>query len=351
MINVLIVEDSIVVRELLKHIFNSDPEINVIGTACNGREAVDFVQRTKPDVITMDIIMPVMNGFEATRAIMETCPVPIVIVSASWDPQEVEKTFQAIEAGAVAALEKPRGMGDPRYEEGAKEIIETIKLMSEVKVIKRMARDKKKPVIASTVPAISSINPGSTDIKIVTIGASTGGPQTLHTILSLLRPDFPVPITIVQHIAAGFVTGFIDWLNRSLEIPVQLATKGEKLLKGRIYMAPDGFHFGVDEDGRVKLSDTEKENFVCPSVSYMFRSILGVYGKSAIGVLLTGMGKDGAEELKLMKDSGAITIAQDKESSVVHGMPGEAIKIGGAVHILPPVKIAEMLNKLVAFNK
>ncbi|MGR3177223.1 MAG: protein-glutamate methylesterase/protein-glutamine glutaminase [Candidatus Anammoxibacter sp.] len=351
MIKVLIVDDSQVVRDLLSHIFSSDPEINVIGTASNGKEAVEVANEKKPDVITMDIIMPKMDGFEATRIIMETNPVPIVIVSASWDPDEVKKTFKAIDAGAVSAMEKPVGLDNPNYKDGAKELVQIVKVMSEVKVVKRHPRYRKKkiPPVALT-PSETVLRQPSADIKTIkaiAIGASTGGPQVLKIILSELAGNFPVPVLIVQHMAEGFVKGFIDWLNEVSAIPVMIAKQGDTISSGRAYVAPEGFHLTVSKDYRIKLSKDLPENFVRPSVSCLFRSVLEVYGAGVIGVLLTGMGKDGAKELKLMRQNGSITIAQDKESSVVHGMPGEAIKLGAASHVLSQDKIAATLNVLV----
>ncbi|MGR3319647.1 MAG: chemotaxis-specific protein-glutamate methyltransferase CheB, partial [Candidatus Anammoxibacter sp.] len=346
--NVLIVDDSQVTLDLLSHILGSDPEINVIGTALNGKEALEVVERKNPDVITMDIIMPKMDGFEATRRIMETKPVPIVIVSASWDPNAVEKSFKAIDAGAVSAIEKPVGLDNPHYKDGAKELVQIVKLMSEVKVVKRHPhyRKKRKASVVLTPPETALKQP-SANIKAVAIGASTGGPQVLKTILSELAGDFPVPVFIVQHMAEGFVQGFIEWLNESSAIPVMLARQGDAIIGGHAYVAPEGFHLMVSKDYRIRLGKDLPENFVRPSVSCLFRSVLEIYGTGVTGVLLTGMGRDGAKELKLMRQNGSITIAQDKESSTVHGMPGEAIKLGAALHVLPPYKIATKLNVLV----
>lgn len=351
MIKVLVVEDLAVIREFLIHILSSDPEIQVIGAVSNGEEAIKSLQQTKPDVITMDINMPKMNGFVATRKIMETTPMPIIIVSASWDPKEVSTTFQAVEAGAVAVLEKPRGIGHPDYEAMAKSLVQTVKLMSEVKVIKRW------PYIhrAETVPSIE-VSPqkggvecllAPTEIKLIAMGASTGGPLVLRTILSKLPKNFPVPVVIVQHMAAGFIQGFADWLGNASLLPVTVASHGSNILPGHIYIAPDGFQMKVEKSGRIGVIRDAPENGLCPSVSYLFRSVAASFGMYAIGILLTGMGKDGAEELKLMREKGAVTIAQDKESSVVHGMPGEAIKLGAATYVFPPEKIAVILGNLV----
>lgn len=346
MIKVLIVEDSPVVRDFLIYILSSDPAIQVIGTAGNGEEAIKAVGDTKPDIVTMDINMPKMDGFKATRIIMETTPTPIVIVSASWDPKEVQKTFRAMEAGALAAVRKPVGIAHPDYKDHAKDLIQTVKLMSEIKVIRRQSRLKHVKVIPAG-PGVNDLIPSTTDVKVVAIGASTGGPPVIETILSGLPDDLRAPLLIVQHIAPGFVRGFADWLANSCRFPVRIATQHEFPLPGHAYIAPDGVHMGMDTGGRIVFEGSEPENGLRPSVSYLFRSVAEVFGKSSAGVLLTGMGKDGAHELKMMKEKGAITIAQDKESCVVDGMPGEAVKLNAATYVLSPPKIAELLAGLL----
>jgi two-component system chemotaxis response regulator CheB len=345
-IKVLVVEDSAVVRELLMHILSSDPDIQVIGTASNGEEAVKSVGDTRPDIVTMDINMPKMDGFEATRIIMETTPTPIVIVSASWDPKEVQKTFRAMEAGALAAVRKPVGVAHPDYKDQAKELIQTVKLMSEVKVIRRQSRIKHGKGFPAGL-AVNDLIPSTTDVKVVAIGASTGGPPVIETILSGLPKDFLAPLLIVQHIAPGFVQGFADWLANSCRFTVRIATQHEFPLPGHAYIAPDGVHMGMDTSGRIVFDGSEPENGLRPAVSYLFRSVAEVFGKNTVGVLLTGMGKDGAYELKMMKEKGAITIAQDKESCVVYGMPGEAVNLNAATYVLSPPKIAELLAGLL----
>ena len=187
----------------------------------------------------------------------------------------------------------------------------------------------------------------STEIKLVAIGASTGGPLVIQTILARLASRFPVPIVIVQHMAPGFIQGFADWLCQASRFPVQLAAHGQVLQPGHAYLAPDGFQMRVESGYRIALSSDGPENGPRPSVSHLFRSVATVYGKKAVGVLLTGMGKDGAQELKLIKEQGAITLVQDKESSVVHGMPGEAIKIDASTYVLSPESIAVALSNLV----
>lgn len=347
MIKVLIAEDSPVVREFLVYILGSDPDIRVVGTANDGEEALEAVKRYRPDVITMDIHMPKMDGLEATRRIMETYPTPIVVVSGSTDPHDVAMTFRAMEAGALAVLRRPAGIGHLDHEATAKELLQTVKLMSEVKVVRRWPKTRREPVLP---PAAQALPGKPARVKVIAIGASTGGPPVLQTILAMLPRDLPVPVLIVQHMASGFTQGFVEWLARSSGLPVHVAMHGEYLVPGHVYVAPDEFQMKVAHGGTIVLTRDEPENGLRPSVSYLFRSLAAVYGGDAVAGLLTGMGRDGAEELRLLKEKGATTFAQDKDSSVVHGMPGEAIRLDAATFILAPDKIAAVLTGL-ANNK
>ncbi len=342
MIKVLIVEDSPLVCEFLINILGSDPDIRIVGTARNGEEALEAVHRLNPDVVTMDIHMPKMGGLEATRRIMETDPLPIIIVSGSSDPMQVATTFDAIEAGALAVLRRPAGIGHPLHEVTAKELVQTVKLMSEVKLVRRwpQARRMGMPVQKTSLT--------QEKVRIVAIGASTGGPPALQTILAALPKDFPVPVLIVQHIAAGFVQGFVEWLAITSNMPIRLPSHGELLLPGHVYVAPDECQMKVVRGGKIALTTDEPENGLRPSVSCLFRSVAEVYGCDAVAGLLTGMGRDGAAELRLLKERGAVTFVQDKDSSVVHGMPGEAIRLDAVTFILPPEKIAAVLTNLAS---
>lgn len=346
MIKVLIADDSPVARELLHHILSADADIDVVAFAKDGKEAVELARQRKPDVITMDIRMPKLDGLEATRMIMETCATPIVVVSASWRPEDVEATFRSVEAGAVAIVEKPVGIGHQEYERIATKLRQTVKSMSEVKVITRRPRrlPRAPAPCVPTTPMLASELP---DFKVVAIGVSTGGPPVLQTILSLLPEDFPVPLLIVQHIAAGFLKGMVEWLNGSTDLQVRIACDDEQALPGHAYFAPDGMQMGIARSSRLVVTDEGTEGGLRPSASYLFRSVADAYGENAVGVLLTGMGRDGAEELKLMKERGAVTIAQDQASSVVYGMPGEAARLGAATQVLPPEDIASTLQRLV----
>lgn len=348
MIKVLIVDDSQVARDFLGNIFSTYSEFEVVGAVPDGEIALETARQKQPDVITMDIHMPRMDGFEATRTIMEVQPTPIIIVTGSSTKEQLATTFHAIEAGALAVVARPRGMGHPDHHTMVREFVQTVKLMSEVKVVKRWSHLRKKNGGATApLPTISDVQPALKNIQLVAIGASTGGPLVIQTILSLLPKDFSVPILIVQHMTKGFVEGFVEWLSQSTHFPVDVAAQGVRLLPGHAYVAPDGLQMGVDSGGQVELSNAEPEHGLCPSVSYLFRSVAHSYGTRAVGVLLSGMGKDGAHDLKLMKLKGAITIAQDEESSVVHGMPGEAINIEATQYVLSPEKIAAALTRFV----
>ena len=342
-IKVLVAEDSTVARMQLVRLLESDPQVCVIGTVGDGQAALDFVEREKPDVVVMDIQMPRLDGFEATRRIMETRAVPIVICSATVDVRNSVVVFQAMEAGAIACIEKPLSRDDVDFDVKVAHLLETVKLMSEVKVVRRTARTRRSPLPASQPIELQQ---AAADIKLIGIGASTGGPPVLQSILTELPKDFSAPILVVQHIAHGFLAGMAEWLNRTTSLQIHIGSYGTLPLPGHVYLAPDDFHMGVGPGGAIVLTREAPENHLRPAVSFLFRSLARAYGPNALGVLLTGMGSDGAAELKEMKDRGSITIAQDQESSVVHGMPGVAIALGGATHVLPADKIADALIAL-----
>lgn len=336
-------DDCASTRHLLERILKADARIEVVGSAFDGQSALDQVARNKPGVVVMDSHMPRMDGFEATRLIMEKHPVPVVIVSTTA-PDEVESAFRIMEAGAVACVPKPVEPGQPGFETSAKRLVQKVRLMSEVKVVRRWPRDRMTPR-APNAGHLAPVMPRSARSGlIVGIGASTGGPPVLQQILAALPRDFPAAILIVQHISPGFLPGLVEWLNRSSSLQIQIASHGIQPQAGRVYVAPDGFNFGVGTDGRIVLSgDGNDDEGLRPSVAHLFRSLAANCGRRAIGVLLTGMGKDGAAEMKLMQKAGAITLAQDRETSVVHGMPGAAISLGAASRILPADRIAATL--------
>jgi len=345
MIKVLIVENSLVMQQLLKHAISSDPMLTVVGVASDGEEALEAVKELHPDVIAMNWQMPKLDGLEATRIIMETTPTPIVIVTGGVAANDAAVSFRMIEAGALAIVQQPPSVDHPAYRKETEHLTRTLRLMSEVILVKRRARASQAQ--ETVKPSVETICRAASDIQIIAIGASTGGPNVLQTILSGLPKDLPVPLFIVQHISKGFTAGFVDWLQNTTNFPLHIASHGESPLPGHGYVAPDDIHMGIDRGPRIVLNHSALENGLRPSVAYLFRSAAQNFGSNAVGVLLTGMGRDGADELKLMKERGAVTFVQDEESSVIYGMPGEAIKLNAATYILSPEDITVALTALI----
>ena len=342
MTRVLIVDDSRLSRELLARILTSDPDIRIEGMAASGEAALAFLSERRVDVVTMDIHMPKMDGFEATRRIMETQATPSVIVSASSTVMGAATACRALGAGAVAVEARPYGFGHPQFTQSAEKLVETVRLMAGVKVVKRWSRRGGETGLARPATPVFS----RSEIRIVAIGASTGGPAALATILGALPKHLPFPVVVVQHICDGFTAGLGEWLAQTSGLPVQIASDGGFLRDGHVYLAPSGVHLEVAGHNRIVLDASPPENGVRPAVSRLFRSVASAFGKHAVGILLTGMGTDGAEALRLIRESGGVTIAQDEASSVVHGMPGEAIRLGAAIHVLPPESIGVFLRHL-----
>jgi two-component system chemotaxis response regulator CheB len=290
-------------------------------------------------VIVMDLEMPRIDGYEATRRIMERVPTPIVMVSAHAS-QFDSKVFEALRVGALVLLNKPEGPGHPDAAAAALRLVATVKLMAEVRVVRRWAaREPARPT--------ASVAINGRRIRVVAIGASAGGPPTVAEILAELPATLPCPVLLVQHIATGFAAGLAEWLARSTALAVRLAEDGAAARPGVVYVAPDGVQMGIGADGGITLTDEVEADGFRPSASYLMRSVARAHGASAIGVLLTGMGRDGAAGLLELRNAGGITIAQDRESSVVFGMPMEAIRLGAAEHVLPPSRISETIRTLV----
>ena len=340
MIRVLLVEDSVVTREYLSHLLGQDPAIEVVGTARDGVEAVEQAQRLKPDLVLMDVHMPRMNGYEATRQIMERSPAPIVMISASLDQGEVAMTFAALEAGALTVLPKPVGPGHPLHADSTRKVVETVKLMAEVKVVRRWPKRDSPPA------PIPSLDAGERRVRLVAIGASTGGPPAVAEILKGLPADLGFPILFVQHIAPGFAGGLVEWLRQVTPLAVKLAEPDELVQAGSVYVAADGAQMGITRQGRIRVTNEAAPDGFCPSVSHLFESAAEAYGRAALGVLLTGMGRDGAAGLRRLREAGGLTIAQDEESSVVFGMPQEAIRLGAAEKVLNPSEIGQAIRAL-----
>jgi two-component system chemotaxis response regulator CheB len=345
MIRVLVADDSPTARALLVAILTSDPDIEVVGEARDGVEAVEQTQTLRPDVVTMDLRMPRLDGFEATKEIMITTPTPIVIITASMLARDVEFSMHALKAGALTVLPKPAGPQDLDFEVSARQMLSTIKAMSQVKVVRHW-RPTSGPAPA---PAARRPRPGpQVRSRVVALATSTGGPAALHRLLSALPADFPVPLLAVQHITPGFINGLADWLNKASELRVKVAEDGEPLAPSTVYFAPDDRHLGISPQCAIALARTPPVGGFRPSGTSLFEAAASVYGAAAVAVILTGMGDDGVAGLRAVRRAGGRVLAQDEKSSVVFGMPAAAVAAGLADQVLPLEEIAPRLVEFVS---
>lgn len=341
-IKVLVVDDSAVLRQSLRLALERAPELRIVGEARNGEEAVALTKRLKPDVVTMDIRMPKMDGIEAIRAIMAETPVPIVVVTSADLDREPEIGLQAKRCGAVSVLRRPSNISDPAYESFNAKLVEQVKLMSDVKVVHRSwPRDEASRNASTTLAARDR-----RAVRLIAIGASTGGPAALHRVVSALPADLPVPILVVQHMAYGFVNGLAEWLDASSPLKVKVAEQREKIKPGVVYLAPDDYHMQVTRYGRIILTQGEPVNGHRPSITVLFESVAHAYAHEALALILTGMGSDGVAGMQALREAGTITIAQDEKSCVVFGMPKEAIAVGAVDHVMSLEEIAQTMVAL-----
>lgn len=336
-VRVLLVDDSPIVLSILERILSADPRIEVVGKAYNGDDALQQVRRLEPTILCTDLHMPGMDGLELTRRVMDEYPLPILVVSVSVGPDQKDNVFNLIEAGAVDVFSKPRS-GFRIDSAEARELRERIKLISGVRVFRRKRKEVSVKSAAASVPDANS--------HIVAIGASTGGPQALMAILSSLPADYPMPVLCVQHICSGFLQSLVDWLDGRCALKVKMAGDGERIEQGHVYFPAEDTHLVVESHMFLKLSRNEPEGGHRPSVDTLFRSVARHYGNTAVAVLLSGMGRDGAEGMEIIALAGGQTIAQDEATSVVFGMPNEAIKLGAVKHVLPIEEIGPFLSRL-----
>jgi two-component system chemotaxis response regulator CheB len=339
MLRVLIVDDTATSRKLLAHIINAEPDMRVVGEAHDGGQAVELAHKLHPDVIMMDITMPHVDGLEATRRIMYDNPTPIVMVSGSIEGRENEVGFQAMRLGALTLLAKPVGPGDPDFEAQVTRLTRTVRTLAGVQVIRHRAKDPQAEPVE--IAAKNDVVP-----QIVVIGASTGGPAAIAEILRRLPVEFPLPVVIAQHITDDFIPSLRDWLNSLTPLHMSIARHGETPCPGHVYVAPGGLHLLFDRHGRFMLDAEIKARFV-PSCDILFESAAAVFGAATVGVILTGMGNDGAAGLRKIYDRGGITISQDQATSVVYGMPQEAVTLGAVRQVLSIQEIAPALLSLV----
>jgi two-component system, chemotaxis family, protein-glutamate methylesterase/glutaminase len=348
-IRVVIVEDSATIRGRLQEILGSDPEVDLVGVAVNGKEGIELCDALRPDVVTMDMMLPLMSGLAATEYIMAHCPTPILIVSSSTNRGEIFKTYEALAAGAVDVLEKPSG-SEPEGD-WERRLLSTMKLVSRIRVITHpRGRLAPSPRVQPVVPRPIR-RAGQPNIEVVAIGASTGGPGAIVQVLRAIPAGFDLPILLVLHIHELFAPAFAEWLDGQTAIPAAFARDGEQVRShaGRVVMAPADQHMIV-RGGRLILNADPMRHSCRPSVDTLFESVAREYGSSAAAAILTGMGRDGAAGLLDIRKAGGITIAQDEATSVVYGMPREAVALGAASQVLPLAEIGPALAAL-AFQK
>jgi two-component system, chemotaxis family, protein-glutamate methylesterase/glutaminase len=341
-IRVMLTDDSSLARGLLRSILESDGEIEVAGEARNGAEAVRLAAELKPDLVTMDLEMPVMGGLEAITEIMSTRAVPILVVSSVND---AKNAYAAMARGALDAINKP----ELDTNDGA-EFIAKIKMLSQIRVITHMRSHLSAPPPATAGHSISVAPPqtvASPDSRrVFAIASSTGGPQALALILGRLPTDFPCPILISQHIADGFAPGMAEWLASVCKLPVRLAREGEMIMGGTVYVSPSEVNLAVTPSRRITLASRQMGEIYHPTCDVLLASVAAVYGRQGIGIILTGMGHDGAQGIEKIRLAGGATLAQDEASSVIFGMNKVAIDRGGVQQVLPANEIPQAMCRL-----
>lgn len=344
-VRVMIVEDSLVVRGLLAHIVARDPRLALAAVVETGEEAVREVHRVRPDVISMDIRLPGMDGLEATRRIMSERPTPIVVIAGSIEDGALRISMNALRAGALSVVEKPVGLASAGYEAIAQSICTQLYIMSQVPVIRRrnMGGDRE----PERVPVFREVENPARRPSLIAIAASTGGPPALAKVLGALPSDFPVPVLLVQHMGAPFMQGFANWLDGVSTLGVEIARHGETPRPGRVYVAPGDRHLRVGRDGAMLVGGDAPIGGQRPSATALFASLADTIGARGLGVLLTGMGEDGARGLLALREAGGFAITEDETTAVVYGMPGAAARMGASSVALPLDLIAPRLLRAV----
>lgn len=312
---IMIVDDSRVTRDLIKHLLSINPHIEIVATAENGVEALEYIKKTPPDVVLTDIVMPKMDGFELTKKIMEIHPMPIIVMSGVYNADEIRKSFDLFDAGVIAIMEKPRGIADEHFADTAKFIFDTARALSSIRVFKKndIYEQPNKKIPAAAVMRVKSKNQPSGKINAIAIGSSIGGPKALQALLSPLPASLQIPIFIVQHISPGFVKGFADWLDGTTQLNVKIPEQNEQALPGVVYIAPDKYHMEIDPKGEIHLLEDTSNNLYVPSIDKLFQSVASSYGQNSLGVILLGAEKDGLKALQKIKEKGGFTMSETIE--------------------------------------
>ncbi|MBB3020305.1 two-component system chemotaxis response regulator CheB [Microvirga lupini] len=344
-VRVMVVEDSLVVRQLLVHIISSDPRLIVAAAVDSAEEALREIGRVRPDVISMDIRLPGIDGLEATRRIMSEHPTPIVVIADSIEDSSLKISMNALRAGALTVVEKPVGLSSEGYAAIASTICTQLYIMSQVPVVRQRSfspwREAQASPTARQDPEWSVARPST-----MGIAASTGGPPALAKVLGALPQDFPLPILLVQHMGAPFMEGFASWLNGLVPLEVRLAQDQEIPRSGRVYVAPGDRHLLLSSAGTLKLSAEPPLANQRPSATLLFQSMARSLGRRGLGVILTGMGEDGAQGLVELRQAGGYAVAEDESTAVVYGMPAAAARLGGVNVSLPLDLIAPRILRL-----
>ena len=343
-IKVLLVEDSLIALELLQRLLRSSPEVEVVGAARNGQEALELIPQVNPTVICTDLHMSPIDGLELTTQVMEKFPCPILVISNSVQEDDTKNIFGLLKAGAVDIFPKPTSGDYTEYEQVKDRLIAKIKMLSQVTVKARSHSTESASTIASTTTQTSGT------LKAIAIGASTGGPQAIHKIITALPANFPVPIICAQHIGEGFLAGLISWLKDDSQLNIKVAQIGEIPASKTVYFAPERAHLEFDAQGKFIYSNFTASTGTCPSIDALFRAVARVYGSSSASILLTGMGTDGVAGTEAIKAAGGLTIAQDEQSCLVFGMSKLAISTGAVTDVLSLSEIAPFVVKQIGMN-
>lgn len=348
-IQVLIVDDSAFYRQALTTMLSSAPQIEIVGTARDGADAIMMVTKHHPDVITLDLEMPKVDGFVFLRWLMKNSPIPIVVVSSQSDQANV---FKALELGAVDFIEKPTPQASWEILGIREDLVSKIMAVSSVPLERLISRaDLHKEVMDVSVSPTRSEVMKSASIQLVAIGSSTGGPTAVQSIVAQLPKDFPAPITVSQHMPSGFTQYFAERLNKISHVEVREAQDGDLISRGEVYICPGGYHMvflRAKEGVRIQLNPKQNADRYVPSVDQMFLSACDVYSGQVLGVILTGMGNDGKIGMRKIKERGGQTIAESEETAVIFGMPKEAIAEGVVDKVLPLPQICKEIVKRVA---
>lgn len=342
-IRVVVVDDSPLARKVLRELLSEDPDILVVGEAHDGTLAVSVVEQLRPDIVTMDLRMPGTDGLAAAAEIMRRAPTPVLLVTSSDFHQRQHDIFDSFRFGVVDVLAKPALTPDGAHSPAARSLVDKVKLLSRIRVTASGREPMARQAVAPGTNVLAALKR-----RAVGIGASTGGPRALPEVLSRLPVDFPAPVLVAQHMSEPFVAAFAEWLASESALPVSVAREGDIPRAGQVLVAPGGHNLVIDRSGAARLDTTLAPLSIRPSVDMLFESLANAYGAGAVGVVLTGIGRDGTEGLRRIKRAGGASLVQDAASCVVNGMPGSAVAEGVVDAVVELKELGAMLQRLVS---